>query len=99
MEEVQRDHHKFVYDENEEWRNGTQKTCKTPQSETNFGESWEVALFPSDSGAELAKCQCCSRRTTKKLGGSGENATRSADQRKQLERENPSKMEAAQRGR
>ena len=37
------------------------------------------------SGAELAKRQSCSRRTTKKNGGSNENGTRSADQRKQMD--------------
>ena len=48
-------------------------------------EVWEVALSPFDSGAELANRQCCSRRTTKKNGGSDEDATRSADQRKQMD--------------
>ena len=39
-------------------RKGKQKKCKTPQSETNLGDIWEVALSPSDSGAELAERQC-----------------------------------------
>ena len=58
-------------------------------------EFGEVALSPLDSGAELAKCQCCSRRTTKKNGGSDEDATRSADLRKQEVGESPQKVEVA----
>ena len=53
------------------------------QSVTNLGKMWEVALSLSGIGPELAKCQCCSRRTSKKNGGGDENAARSADQRKQ----------------
>ena len=45
------------------------------------GEIWEVALSPFATGAELAKCH--SRRTTKKYGSGDDNATRSADHRKQ----------------
>ena len=87
VEEVQRDHHKSEHDENEERQQGKgkQKMCKTHQSEATLGEVWEVALSPTDFGAEQAKNQCCSRRTTKKNGGCDEDATRSADQRKQMD--------------
>ena len=37
---------------------------------------WEVALSPSDHGAELANCQCCSRRTAENDGGVDEDATK-----------------------
>ena len=57
-------------------------------------EVWAVALCPSDYGAELAERQCCSR-TTKKNGGSDEDATRSADQRKQVDGGNTKKVEEA----
>ena len=43
-----------------------------------------MALSLSDFGSELAKRQCYSRRTIKKNGGSDEDATRSADQWKQI---------------
>ena len=58
---------------------------------------WEVALSHFATGAEFAKCQCCSRRTTKKNGIGDENATRSADQRKQFEGEGTQKVKAAKR--
>ena len=41
-------------------------------------EIWEVALSPFVSGTELAKCQCCNRRTIKKDGSGDEDAARSA---------------------
>ena len=47
----------------------------------------------------MAQSQCCSTRTTKKNGGSEENATKSTDQRKQMEGENTQKVEAAKMGR
>ena len=78
-------------------KEGKQKKCKTPQSDTNLGEIWELALSPLDSGEDLAKCQCCSRRTTKKNGGSAEIATRSAEQKKQMDGGNTQKVEAAKR--
>ena len=68
-------------------RKKKEEKCKTPHSETNFGRIGEVALSLFVAGEELATCQCCSRRTTKKKGSGDENATRSADQRKQLEGE------------
>ena len=37
-----------------------------------------MALSPLDSGTELAKCQCCNRRTIKKDGSGDEDAARSA---------------------
>ena len=86
VEKVQGDHRKSVYDEDEEGREGKgkQEKSKTPQSEANLVEIWEVALSPSAAGAELAKYQCCSRRTTEKNGSGDENLTRSADRRNQL---------------
>ena len=71
---------------------------RRPRARQTLGTFGIVALFPSDSGAELAKCQCCNTRTTKKNGGSNENATRSADQRKQLEGEKPPKDGSSQKG-
>ena len=52
---MQRVHHKFEKDESEERQKGEgkQKKRKTPQSESNLGEIWEVS------------CQCGSRRTPK----------------------------------
>ena len=52
-----------------------------------------------DSGAELVKRQCWSRRTTKKNRGSDKHAVKRAGQRKQLNGGNPRKVEAAKRGR
>ena len=45
---AQREHHKYVHDENQERRKkkGKQKKCNKPQSETNL----EVALSPADAG-------------------------------------------------
>ena len=78
VEKVQRDHHKSVFDGDEGGRvgKGRKEKSKTRQSEANLGEIWEVALSPFfATGAELAKCQCCSSRTTKKNGSGDENAT------------------------
>ena len=38
----------------------------------NLGKIWEVTLSPFAIGAELAECQCCSRRTSKKNGDGDE---------------------------
>ena len=55
-----------------------------PKQEKLWG-IWEVPLSPFAVGAELAMRG--SRRTTKKNGGSDDDATRSAGQGKQVERE------------
>ena len=58
---------------------------------------WLFPLF--DCGTELAKRRCRSRRTTKRDGGSDEDATRSADQRKQMDGGNPQKVDGSHMGR
>ena len=55
------------------------------EREANLEKIWEVALSPFAAGAELAMCQCCSRRTAEKDGGDDEDAAGSAGKRKQLE--------------
>ena len=91
-------HHKSFCNEREERQKGegNQNKRKTSQTEANLGKfgRW---LFLLDYGTELARRQCHSRRTTKKDGGNDENATRSADQRKQLDGGSLKKVEAAKR--
>ena len=57
VEKVQRDHHKSVYDENEEGRKGKgkQKKSKTSQSKADLWKIGKVALSLPDHGTELAK--------------------------------------------
>ena len=57
---------------------------RTSQSETNFGEVWEVALSPAAVGAELAVCPHCSGRTAQKEAGDGKNAAGISGKRRQV---------------
>ena len=57
-----------------------------------------MALSLGAAGTGLAKCQCGSGKVTKTNGGSVQDATRSADQRKQMDGDNSNKVEAATRG-
>ena len=47
----------------------SRRRARRPKERQTLGESWEVAYSPSDTGAELAECQCCRGRTTE--NGSG----------------------------
>ena len=99
LEVVQRAHHESVYDETQEKakRRRKAKEVKDAAKRDRPWEVWEVALSPLGCGEELAKRQYCSRRTTKKNGGSDEDATRIADQRKQVDGGNTKKVETAKR--
>ena len=79
----------------------TEKKSKRSERRPKRGKPWEIremALSPLDYETELAERQCGSRRTTKKDGGSDEDAKRSADPRKQMDGGCPKKVEAAKRG-
>ena len=62
---------------------------KVRQTFGNFGKWLFLLLLLGQNW-----CQCCSRRN----GGGDENATKSADQRKQSKRDSPQKVEAARSG-
>ena len=57
-----------------------------PKSKASLGEVWKVAFSLSVVGRNWLSV---SRRTTDKYGGGGEDATRSADKRKQMDGDNP----------
>ena len=59
-----------------------EKRTKARQTLGKFGK-WRSVLFAV--GTELAMCQCCTRRTTEKDGGDGEDAAGSACKRRQME--------------
>ena len=74
-----------------------QEERRTFQSETNLVEVWGVALSPFAFGAELAMCQRCGGRTTKKDGGDGKDAAGRSGKRRQMGGGDSTKVEAAKR--
>ena len=74
-----------------------QEERRTSQSETNFGEVWNVALSPFAFGAALPVCQRCGGRTAEKDGGSEEDAAGSPGQTAHLGSGDLTEVEAAKR--
>ena len=76
-------------------KTGSKKSERRPKRDEPWGSLGSGSL--SDHGTELVERECRSRRTTQEDGGSDEDATRSADQREQMDAGNLKKVEAARR--
>ena len=62
----------------------SQRRERRPKARQTLERFWEVAFSPFATGAELAMCYCCSRRTAEKDGGDGEDAAGGAGKRRQM---------------
>ena len=90
----------YCEDERGKERNGRPKEKQTSQGVTDLGEVWKMALSPYAVGAELAVCQFCSGRMAEKDGDDGKDAAaRSSSEREQMDGEDSTKVETAQRSR
>ena len=99
---MQRAFHKLVYDKNKEKakkKKESKRSERQPKARQTLGIFGKWLFLLLNLGQHWLWSQCGSRRTTKKDGRGDEDAARSADQREQMDRGNPTKVEAAKRRR
>ena len=72
------------------------KEARRPKVRQTLGKTG-TCPSPFDSGAQLAMCQRCTRRTAEKEGGDGEDAAGTSGKRRQMGGGDSTKVEAAKR--